>query len=208
MTRIITIAREYGSGGATIGSLLASRLGWSLVDHAFIDHVAQAMKVEPKLVERWDECVDSWFDRMVRALWRGGYEGSSSATTEEGLLDADAMARLAARTIEEAAGIGNCIIVGRGAQCILRHRQDVFHVFVYAPWRQKIERVRQRLGAKVNAEEVIRERDQQRIAYIHRHFEHDWCDRRLYHLLVNSSIGEENAVRTVIAAAGLGEPAA
>ncbi len=202
--RIITIAREFGSGGSIIAGILASRLGWTLIDQIFIDQVAGQMKLEPKLVERWDECVDTWFYRTVHALWRGGYEGTVTATSEEGVLDAELMARLAARTIEQAAGIGQCVIVGRGAQCILRHRKDVFHVFVYGPWREKIQRVRHRFGSAVNADEMLRERDRQRVAYIRRHFEQEWCDRRLYHLLVDSCVGEEFAARAILAASGLG----
>lgn len=201
--RIITIAREFASGGAIIAGTLASRLGWTLIDRAFIDQVAAQLKLEPRLVERWDECVDTWFDRTVRALWRGGYEGSVTATSEEGMLDADLMAKLAVRIVGQAADIGNCVIVGRGAQCILGHREATFHTFVYGPWGEKIERVHQRFGASANAAAIIHDRDRRRSAYIRRYFDQDWCDRRLYHMLVDSGIGVGRAAAAILAAAGL-----
>lgn len=201
--RIITVAREYGSGGAIIAGRLAARLGWTLIDRAFIDQVAAQLKLEPRLVERWDECVDTWFDRTVRALWRGGYEGSVTATGEEGMLDADQMAKLAVRIVGQAADIGNCVIVGRGAQCILSHREATFHTFVYGPWGEKVERVHQRFGAEANAAAIIQERERQRNAYIRLYFDRDWCDRHLYHMLVNSGIGLERAAAAILAAAGL-----
>jgi len=202
--RIITIAREFGSGGAIIGGILASRLGWALVDHTFIDQVAAQLKLEPELVERWDERVDTWFYRTVRALWLGGYEGSATASGGEGVLDAGRMARLAASTIGQAAGIGNCVIVGRGGQCLLRHRDDTFHVFIYGPWREKIVRVRERFGVDANAAaELMRERDHQRVAYVHSHFQQDWCNRRLYQMLLDSGVGVERAASAILVAAGL-----
>ena len=55
------------------------------------------------------------------------------------------MAALAQNMIHEAYQRGNCVIVGRGAQCVLRDRKDAFHVFIYAPWAERVARIRQRL---------------------------------------------------------------
>src|SRR5579885_1959318 len=134
MIRVITIGREFGSGGAEVARLLAEQLGWKLVDRDFIDRIAQLAEVSPLEAERCDERIDSWFHRAVKALWHGGYEGSATSTGGESVVfDSDSMARLARRVIDEAASLGQCVIVGRGAQCILQQRKSAFHVFVYAP---------------------------------------------------------------------------
>src|SRR5581483_6360580 len=204
MTRVVTIGREFGSGGAEVAGLLAEQTGWQLIDRAFIDRVAQLAKVSPMEAERCDERIDSWFHRTVKALWHGGYEGSATSTGGEAVVfDSDAMAHLARRVIDEAASLGECVIVGRGASCILQRRKSVFHVFVYAPWQQRVERVRRRLGLEIDAEALILETDRSRENYIRRHFDQDWTNRHLYHLIVNSCVGLERAARTIACAAGI-----
>lgn len=202
MTRVITIGREFGSGGAEVAGLLAGHIGWKLIDHAFIDTVAQLAKISPQEVERCDERIDSWFHRTVKALWHGGYEGVvTSAGGAAALFDADSMARLARHVIDEAAAVGECVIVGRGAQCILQDRSDAFHVFVHAPWEERLERVRRRLGPGSHPETVILETDRFRENYIRRYFNENWTDRHLYHLMVNSSVGLQPAAHAIACAA-------
>jgi hypothetical protein len=104
-------AREYGSGGATIAGLLAKRLGWRLVDDLLIAEIAGTPKPNRETVQRYDESVDLWFHRIMKALWRGGFQGSAS-TIEEEAFDADAIAQLWHRVILETAKIGNCVAVG------------------------------------------------------------------------------------------------
>ncbi|SRR5579883_70024 len=204
MIRVITIGREFGSGGAEVARLLAEQLGWKLVDRDFIDRIAQLAEVSPLEAERCDERIDSWFHRAVKALWHGGYEGSATSTGGESVVfDSDSMARLARRVIDEAASLGQCVIVGRGAQCILQQRKSAFHVFVYAPWRERVDRVRRRLGTGVDAEAVILNTDRARETYIRRHFAQNWTDRHLYDLMVNSCVGLATAAQTIACAAGL-----
>ena len=204
MTRVVTIGREFGSGGAEVARLLAGYTGWQLIDRAFIDRVAVLAKVSPLEAERCDERIDSWFHRTVKALWHGGYEGSASSTGGESVVfDSDAMARLARCVIDEAAALGECIIVGRGAQCMLQRRKGVFHVYVYAPWRERVERVRRRLGPDADPEAVILDTDRARENYIRRHFDQSWTDRHLYHLQINSCVGLERSARAIACAAGI-----
>lgn len=204
MIRAITIGREFGSGGAEVAELLAQKIGWKLVDRDFIDRIAQLAQVSPIEAERCDERVDSWFHRTVKALWHGGYEGSATSTGGEAVVfDSDSMARLSRHVIDEAASLGECVIVGRGAQCILQQRRSAFHVFVYAPWPERVERVRQRMGNGIDAEATILDMDRFRESYIRRHFHQEWTDRHLYDLMVNSCVGLEQAAQAIACAAGL-----
>ena len=74
--RIVTVEREYGSGGGEIACELAKRLGWKLWDHALTEEIAKAANVECSTVERCAERVDSTFRRLVKVFWRGSYERS------------------------------------------------------------------------------------------------------------------------------------
>lgn len=206
MVRVITISREFGSGGSEVARILADRLDWKLIDDPLVAEIAKRAEVSPEIARRFDECVDPWFHRMLKALWRGGYEGvvSHGQTTA---FDADAMAELWARVIRESAALGNCVIVGRGAQCVLQGRKDVFHVSVFADIEDRIRNLRGVLRKVVppgaDPKQLATESDQRRSNYVRRYFGEDWKDHRLYHMVINSSVGFEAAASAVLCAAGL-----
>ena len=154
MFRVLTIAREYGSGGAVVGRNISEQLGWKLLDKAFIENIARAAKVDPQLARRFDERTDSWLERLAHqgaGHWRGAFEGAVIVSPPD-FFDAETMAALAQNMIEEASQRGNCVIVGRGAQCVLRGRKNVLHVFIYAPWAERVARVQQRLPGTTDIE--------------------------------------------------------
>ncbi len=202
MFRVITISREYGSGGAEIARRITERLGWKLVDNPLLDEIARRAKVPCEVARRYDEAVNPWFQRLLQAMWRGGYEGSAS-WVESDAFDADQMMHLWTQVIREAAEIGHAVIVGRGGQCILRERDDAFHVSVHAPLPLRVENLRRALGLKNNVAQTAEETDRRRAAFIRRYFEEDWKDFRLYHLVINSSIGLDRAAEVIMTAAGL-----
>lgn len=207
MIRVITISREYGSGGSAIARLLAAQLRWRLIDDALICEIARKAKVNPEVAERFDECVDPWFHRMVKSLWRGGYEGSASRVEGDAFFDADTMAAMWRSVIEEAAKAGECVAVGRGGQCILQGREDAFHVSVYAPLVERMEILHASLPPETDLRAVIEESDRRRAAYIRRYFGQDWADRDLYNLMICSCMGTEAGVAAILAATGLTESA-
>jgi hypothetical protein len=204
MFRIVTVAREYGSGGARIAQALADRLDWKLLDRCLVEKIAQLAQVEPRLAEQYDERPDPWVNRIVRALWQGGVMRGTMAGPVPELFDADTMASLSQRAIEEAADIGNCVIVGRASQCILQGRSDAFHVFIYAPRAERLCRVRTRHASRAEAEAALEARDQERAALIRRYFNQDWANRHLYDLMISSKLGEEVVLSTILHAMGRG----
>jgi hypothetical protein len=197
--RVVTVGREYGSGGAAIGAALAQALGWRLLDRALIERISQDVSVDPGLAERLDEHVDGWAARIARALRFGPFEAVAPVAADV-ILDGERIAALTAAVMEEAASTGECVIVGRGAQCLLRGRADVFSVFVYAPRVERVRRLRERLGAGVEIEALMDERERERAAWVRLHYGCDRSDRSLYHLMVNAAIGEDAAVAAILAA--------
>ena len=204
MFRVITVAREYGSGGGHIAQVLADRLDWKLLDRCLVEKIAQLAQVEPRLAEQYDERPDPWVNRIVRALWQGGLIRGTMAGPIPELFDADTMASLTQRSIEEAAAIGNCVIVGRASQCILQERSDAFHVFIYAPRGERLRRVRSRHASRAEAEAALEARDQERAGLIRRYFNQDWVNRHLYDLMISSKLGEEVVLSTILHAMGHG----
>ncbi|HUS07284.1 MAG TPA: cytidylate kinase-like family protein, partial [Bryobacteraceae bacterium] len=130
MTRIVTITGEFGSGTTEIAARLADRLQWKLLDRNVIDEIARSAAIDPAVAARCDERVDSFFQRALKGFWQSD-PAAPTAAAPVTIFDAESMAANWSRIIEEAGSIGNCIIVGRGSQCILQARRDAFHVFVY-----------------------------------------------------------------------------
>ena len=196
-TRIITIEREYGSGGALIAEKLAARLNWKLWDTALTAEIARLAQVIPEAVERCDEKLDPWLYRLAKIFARGSYE-RSLPVEDVGAFDTDRMVMLVTHVIEEAASQGNCIVVGRGAPYILRDRPDVFHVFIYAAEDAKIRLLQEMGKSEEEAIELVHTIDRDRAAFVKQYFGKDWPTRYLYHLWVNAGMGLDAAVEIIL----------
>src|SRR6476660_9330171 len=136
MVRVITIEREYGSGGADIARKLAERLGWKLWDQLLTDEIARLLDCDSQAVEEHEERKDPLYYRLFRAFLRGSFEGSLNAPRLKAV-DADCIREAANRVVTAAAKSGNSVLVGRGSAYYLRDRPDAFHVFIYAPFESK-----------------------------------------------------------------------
>ena len=206
MISVITISREFGSGGSEVARILAERLEWKLIDDPLVSEIAKRAKVSPDLARRYDECVDPWFHRMFKALWRGGYEGVVSRG-ELNAFDAEAMAELWTLVIRESAALGQCVIVGRGAQCLLQDRNGVFHVSIFASMDDRVRNLRGPLRRHVppgaDPKTLAEESDRRRASYVRRYFGEDWKDYRLYQMVIDSAVGFEAAASAILCAAGL-----
>jgi cytidylate kinase len=197
MFRVITVEREYGCGAGEIAKMLASRLGWKLWDRELTEEIARVARVNCAAVTRCEERLDSRFHRLVKVFWRGSYERSTRLDLEESF-DADRMVEIGEEVMREIAGKGNCVIVGRGAPYHLRDRSDTFHVFMYAPRAEKLRRV-QNMGKSLReAEELIETIDRDRIEFIKHYFGADWPTRSLYHLMINTVVGDDSVISTVL----------
>ena len=197
MIRVVTIEREYGSGGAEIAEKLAGRLGWKLWDHLLTDEVARLMDCECVAVEQHEERRDPLDYRLFKAFMRGSYEGSLNAHRLK-LVDADCIRDVAERVVLTAAKEGHSVIVGRGSAYYLKNRPDAFHVFVYAPFEEKVRRLRQRGKNNEDAMHLAETVDRDRAAFIKQYFGVEWPDRHFFHLMINSTIGEEAVVQTIV----------
>ncbi|MGB6946251.1 MAG: cytidylate kinase-like family protein [Bryobacteraceae bacterium] len=197
MIRTITVEREYGAGGGVIAKKLAKRLGWKLWDQQLTSEIARVAKVDQSVVERMDERCDSLFYRLMKVFMRGSME-QSLAVRGMDHFDADSMVEFMQRVISGAASEGNSVIVGRGAPFLLRHRADTFHVFVYAPLDEKVRRLREAGKSEEDAIEEIENVDRQRVIFVRRYFRMEWPTRELYHLMINSKLGDDVVIETVL----------
>ena len=193
MFRSVTVSSEFGSGGPMIARYVAETLGWKLLDGALVAKIAQTAQVATETAARYDEQVDSWWHRFNRDGVRSAAIYAGIAPGDAQFFDAERTAAIARQIIQEAAEDGDCVIVGRGGQCVLQDRKDVLHVFVYGPWAERIERVGGRAPFGPHIEELIRATDHERASYVQTYYGCDWKDPHLYHLMLSSALGREKA---------------
>jgi cytidylate kinase len=196
--RALTVNREFGSGGGRIAQTIAEWLGWKLLDRDIIDAIAYAAHVDAKVVTHYDEHVDSWLRRINQQAMRGAALAAGLELGDNSVFDADQIVELTRKIVEEAYAEGNCVIVGRGAQCILQHRPDAYHVFVYAPYKERILRLRKRLEKGVDVEQRIRTVDGERAKYLQQYYGKSWCNLHLYDLMISSCEDEAVTARVIL----------
>lgn len=203
MVRVITVERQYGSEGAAFAHHLAETLGWRLVDNSLITEVARKAGVEPRLAEHYDERVDPWFHRLEKAIWLDSLD-KTGVTDKTAAFDSARMVTFVRDYLQECASQGDCVVVGRGAACVLAGTSDALHVFVYAPMAQRIQWLLRHFPDRAKeAEHEIRATDRRRAEYVHRFHHHEWSDPEIYTLMLNSLMGFEAMTRAVLAAANL-----
>jgi len=197
MIKIVTIEREYGSGGGEIAQQLAQRLGWTLWDQLLTEEIARLAECPKAVVERREERKDPLYYRLFKSFLRGSYEGSLNAH-KLNLVDSESILKITKRVVLRAAETGNCVMVGRGSQQFLRDRKDTLRVFLYAPREDKVRRLLGRGKSESDANELVDNVDRERGDYISKYFGVEWPNRPLYQTMINTTIGDAAVVQTII----------
>jgi cytidylate kinase len=195
--RVITVEREFGSGAAEIAREISERLGWKLWDQALTEEIANEAKVDQSAVMYCDERLDSTFHRLAKTFWRGSYERSMPMPDAEAF-DADCLVSMMERLAGRIADEGQAVVVGRGSPFFLRDRSDTFSVFLYGHRNEKVRRLVESGKTTAEAEELIDTVDHERKTFIKHYFNSDWPTRSLYDLMINSGMGDENVIETIL----------
>jgi CMP/dCMP kinase len=197
MIKVLTIEREYGSGAAAIAGKLAARLGWKLWDQVLTDEIARRMDCDRRHVEQREERKDPLHYRLLKAFLRGSFEGNLN-TPQMRIADAEGIRKMTEQLVRAAAAAGHAVIVGRGAAYYLHDHPEAFHVFIYAPFEEKVRRLQLQEKSQAEAIELAESVDRDRGAFIKQHFGIEWPVRHFFHLMVNSTMGEDAAVETIV----------
>jgi len=190
MVNIITIEREYGCGGGDIAKLVANRLSWKLWDQQLTEEIARLANCPKAVVQEREEKNDPLYYRLFKSFLRGSYEGSINAP-KLNLVDSETILKTTKRVVEHVAERGNSVIVGRGSQQFLKNRKDTLRVFLYAPREDKVRRLLSRGKSEKDSEELVDTVDRERADFIQKYFNVDWPDRSIYHVMLNTAIGDE-----------------
>ena len=196
---IITISRQYGSGGSDVAGRVAAILGWSLFDNSIVDAVAERMGVPTDTVRALDERLPPFVARLADTLALGAPEVLSSASGAAVLSADERVIETTRRVMEEAVARGPVVVVGRGAQVVLGERADAVHVFCYAPYDALVRRVAAREQIDVaKAEHLVNDINRQREQSVRRHYGRAWSSPENYHLCLNTEwLGIDGAAQIV-----------
>ncbi len=185
--RIITIGREFGSGGRTIGREVAKKLGIPCYDQELIEKMAEESGFTREYVEKESEnaSLGSW---AASAL---GMDGTYTAPTNQ-----DRLWAVQSRIIREIAEKESCVIVGRCADVILEDKADLLRVFIHADFDARAKRIVEKYGeTEVPTEKRLRDKDKRRALYYQFYTDRKWGDIENYDIILNSSaLGPERCV--------------
>lgn len=188
---IITIGRQFGSGGSEIGRMIAEQLQIPYYDKNIIEHVAEKLGYSPQYVKQIEERPTGSFLFTMAMYSYGAHDNVvpaelrvSSAQTEY---------------ILEKAEEGSGVFVGRCADYILKDRPDVFNVFIYADMKVRIQNVVKRYHlSEREAIKTIQQTDKRRAMYYNTNTQHRWGAKESYHLMLDSGkLGVEGTIAAI-----------
>lgn len=197
---IVTVSRQYGSGGSEVAERIARAMGWKLYDNAVVDEVAARLRMTPSEVSAREERVPSLVERMATAMALGAPEVMPVVGELATMPSEERVVMMTRRVIEDAVRAGPAVLVGRGAQCMLAKRADALHVYCYAPVDDLVRYAVEKLDVPIGeAPKRVTETNNQREAYVRRHWKREWRDVANYDLCVNTaSLGVDGAAELVI----------
>ncbi len=188
--RIITISRQFGSGGRSIGHKLAERLGFAYYDKELVKQVATVTGFAPEYIEEKGEYAPN------RSKLSYLFTTVGTAGVMNGMSAADYLYTMQRKVILDLAEKGDCVIVGRCADYILRDREDTFNAFIHAPTAYRAERIVRLYGeSEQSPEKRLSDKDGKRRVNYEHFTGRKWGAAENYDICLNTAaIGEDNCV--------------
>ncbi len=181
--RIITISREFGSGGRSIGRLLAERLGLKYYDKELVKKISLETGFDPKYIEEHGEYAQS------KSIFSYIFNGAGHPGVMNGLSPADFLWCMQRKIILDIADKEPCVIVGRCSDYILKDREDCLNVFIHAPKAQRAERIVKLYGeSDVQPEKRLDDKDGRRRVNYRHYTGREWGAVQNYHIALDSGL--------------------
>ena len=191
---VVTISRQFGSGGSEVGHIVAQESGLLYVDQEIIAEVAKRLGINKEQAARQDEQIVGEVGHILEAL-RSSSPFSLHYNTLFKPTDLPTQAqevtylRLTQRVLLELATEGNVVIIGRGSQFLLHGAPRILHIYIFAPLDYRIDQVMNQYHLdRAGAKELIERRDYEHNAYLGRYYGGNQNQPYLYHLLINTGL--------------------
>ena len=181
---VITVGRQYGSGGREIGTMLAEKLGIAYYDDMLLKEAAKESGLCEDLFRSFDERPKSF----LYSIAMDPYSFSMNSVTARGNIEQQVYLATY-ETIKKLADKGPCVLIGRCADYALKDRDDVINIFITAPLENRIERVARRNDISLDeAKDRIKKTDKSRASYYNYYSSKDWGEAKSYDLCIDSSL--------------------
>lgn len=181
---VITVGRQYGSGGREIGTMLAEKLGIAYYDDMLLKEAAKESGLCEDLFHSFDERPKSF----LYSIAMDPYSFSMNSVTARGNIEQQVYLATY-ETIKKLADKGPCVLIGRCADYALKDRDDVINIFITAPLENRIERVAKRNDISLEeAKDRIKKTDKSRASYYNYYSSKDWGEAKSYDLCIDSSL--------------------
>ncbi len=193
-TVVVTISRQFGSGGGDIARLLAQESNLHFIDRQVIEEISQRLAAEASQAPRQNVPPSDFAGHILEAVqasnpFVANYSSPLGQASARAQWKELAYFQLTQRVILEQATQGNAVIVGRGSQFLLHNAPRTLHIYIFAPLPYRIETVKKRLNLdSVQARQLIEQRDYEHDSYLRRYYGSDGHQPALYHLLINTGL--------------------
>ena len=191
---IITISRQFGSGGRTVGHLVADKLGIPFYDKELVEHIALESGFAPHFVEEHGEHAPG------KSIFSYAFASHGVPGVMNGLSTADFLWNIQCSTILQLAEKGPCVIVGRNADYILKDRKDVLHTYIHADLNFRADRIVRLYGESEKSPVArLQEKDKRRKLNYQHYTGRTWGDANNYDISLNTAvIGVERAAQIIL----------
>jgi cytidylate kinase len=182
---VITISRQFGAGGITLGKIIADSLGYTFADSDILQRVAKEANVSTHWVESFEKEAGSKLSRMISSMISKRWLDRVLAD-ERGYLDEQIYLDYLVLIIAQFADEGNVVILGRGSQYILNDHPDAFHILLVNEFESRVQFIMKRYEMTRNkAERLVVNEDRRRVSLYKRLGKSDYENPQLYHLVLN-----------------------
>jgi cytidylate kinase len=188
---VVTISRQFGAGGWTLAKKLVERFGFELVNESVIDDLARKQKVSPEWLKAVEKQASSKILSTLSSVVSSGIFYRIPSAPKEGFDGAEHRHYIdyLGRVMGAMADQGGFVIVGRGAQFVLKGHPKAIHVLLTAEYEDRVQFLIKGYSlSRPEAEDLVREKERQRAAVAEQIFNDDMNDLRLYHIVVNTSL--------------------
>ncbi len=191
---IITISRQFGSGGRTVGRLVAEKLGIPFYDKELVEQIAVESGFAPKFIEENGEHAPS------KSIFAYAFAPQGVSGVMNGMSSADFLWNIQCSAILQLADQGPCVIVGRNADYILKDRPDAFHAFLHADLDFRADRIVRLYGESEKSPEArLQEKDKRRMRNYQHYTGRTWGAAENYDICLNTGkIGVEAAADLIV----------
>ncbi|MGD9973808.1 MAG: AAA family ATPase [Desulfatirhabdiaceae bacterium] len=184
---VVTISRQYGAGGKSLGILLSKELGYALYDEELIQMIAQKAKVSTSWVENMEKEAGGKFSKFISGLIPSSFM-DRLLDDNKGYLDEEIYVDILQKLMRKIGDEGNSVIVGRGGQYVLRDDANAFHILMVADLEDRVQFMEQNYDlSPKQALQIVNRQDKRRMNLYRKFGKEDYDQPDLYHIVLNMS---------------------